>query len=467
MSVDVYGVYALPEVWKTKIGEAAEDQYSYEIECSGIAMQDGKVVPRELTEEEKAEADANKGGQKGKPGKDPKKKEEEPSPEELERLEKERQEREEREKKLAEEWESLDPETKHIRHNEDIFKEPCIKMQNLLIIEQVEKLQANLAEIAEEDTAAKEPIQAEIDKLITQTNIGTSFCLKEGYELIELEEQTKHEKGCWLRFMKLPPSSNEAEAAGGKKDKKGKGAVSDEMKPTFARGWVSFADLQNPGSTECTQRVFLETCAPIVKKQNEEGEEEEVEEEEFDKIFEEAKTYVQIKITFDKAVIPENPEKPEPQPHEIVPIKQFITWPYSKDPCDDFGKQVTLAVESLAKEFYNMFKKQVHDMQSNQNMTEQETSVKFDEMKKEFFYEINTQGKYHILKEKMKKSIVRIVKEHFKRTDNSIRGLTKDPRDHFYSELYNFLVEQMRKTVRQLVHRKKNELHANIIIPKE
>jgi len=40
-------------------------------------------------------------------------------------------------------------------------------------------------------------------------------------------------------------------------------------------------------------------------------------------------------------------------------------------------------------------------------------------MKKEFFYEINTQGKYHILKEKMKKSIVRIVKEHFNRTDIS------------------------------------------------
>lgn len=87
-------------------------------------------------------------------------------------------------------------------------------------------------------------------------------------------------------------------------------------------------------------------------------------------------------------------------------------------------------------------------------------------MKKEFFYEINTQGKYHILKEKMKKSIVRIVKEHFGRNDTSIRGLTKDSRDHFYSELYNFLVERMRATVAGLVARKRNELHANIIIPK-
>ena len=66
----------------------------------------------------------------------------------------------------------------------------------------------------------------------------------------------------------------------------------------------------------------------------------------------------------------------------------------------------------------------------------------------------------------MKKSIVRIVKEHFKRNDQSIKGITRDSRDHFYSELYNFLVARMRMTVKQLVERKRNELHNNIIIPK-
>lgn len=67
----------------------------------------------------------------------------------------------------------------------------------------------------------------------------------------------------------------------------------------------------------------------------------------------------------------------------------------------------------------------------------------------------------------MKKSLVRIVREYFEREDSSIRGLHRDQRDHFYSELYNFLVEKMRKTVKDLVARKRNELHANIIIPKE
>jgi hypothetical protein len=39
----------------------------------------------------------------------------------------------------------------------------------------------------------------------------------------------------------------------------------------------------------------------------------------------------------------------------VVPVKQFIRWPFSKDPTEDFKKQITLAVESLAKEYYTMF----------------------------------------------------------------------------------------------------------------
>ena len=50
------------------------------------------------------------------------------------------------------------------------------------------------------------------------------------------------------------------------------------------------------------------------------------------------------------------------------------------------------------------------------------------------------------MKEKLKKTIVRIVKEHFKK-QGSIRGLHKDERDHFYSELYAYLVQQMRTAV--------------------
>lgn len=112
-----------------------------------------------------------------------------------------------------------------------------------------------------------------------------------------------------------------------------------------------------PGAVETKQRVKLTTCAPLSKKTNEDGTEEEVEEAEYESVFEEAKTYLHLRLSLGSPIIPKVPEHPEPGPSEIVPVKQFITWPYSKDPCDDFGKQVTLATESLAKEFFLLFQK--------------------------------------------------------------------------------------------------------------
>lgn len=114
-----------------------------------------------------------------------------------------------------------------------------------------------------------------------------------------------------------------------------------------------------------------------------------------------------------------------------------------------------------------MFKKDLVESMTNSLENITEMNRKFEDMKKEFFYEINTQGKYHIMKEKMKKSIVRVVREHFKRDDPSFRGLSKDQRDHFYSKLYEFLIDKMRSTVKSLVARKRNELHDNIVIPQE
>ena len=89
---------------------------------------------RELTEDEKAELEAKGGKGKAPPAKNKNAKDDEPTAEELERQEKARLEKEERERKLAEEWESLDEEEKFFRTSEDIHKEPCIRMQNLVQI---------------------------------------------------------------------------------------------------------------------------------------------------------------------------------------------------------------------------------------------------------------------------------------------------------------------------------------------
>jgi hypothetical protein len=68
----------------------------------------------------------------------------------------------------------------------------------------------------------------------------------------------RYDRGCWLRFMKMPPSNDAvADAAKNAKAKGAKGGAADEMKPVFGRAWVSFTDLLKPGATETKQRVQL------------------------------------------------------------------------------------------------------------------------------------------------------------------------------------------------------------------
>lgn len=63
------------------------------------------------------------------------------------------------------------------------------------------------------------------------------------------------------------------------------------------------------------------TCAPLVKKTNEDGSEEEVEETDFEKVFEEADSYVHLKLQLSAPITAKLADKQEPQPNEIVPVK--------------------------------------------------------------------------------------------------------------------------------------------------
>lgn len=92
--------------------------------------------------------------------------------------------------------------------------------------------------------------------MIGETNVGKAICAKDGYELVEIEELVRCDRGCWLRFMKLPPAAADADAAAKKAPAKGaKGAPADDLKPVFGKAWVSFADLLKPGTCETKQRV--------------------------------------------------------------------------------------------------------------------------------------------------------------------------------------------------------------------
>ena len=218
-----------------------------------MSLKNAKVFPKELTEEEKAEAAATANAKGGKqpppPAKDPKKGPEEPSKEEQERLEKEKKEREEKDRKLKDEWDSLDEDTKFFRTAEDIFKQPCIKFNNAVALKRIEQLQAQLTGVAPESEEYKQ-VQEQLADLQAKIYTGTVSSDKQGFELVEFEEWVEKEKGCWVRFMKLlpqeeagaDPKAAAAKGAPAKGAPKG-GAPSTEMKPFFGRGWLSFEQL--------------------------------------------------------------------------------------------------------------------------------------------------------------------------------------------------------------------------------
>ena len=72
-----------------------------------------------------------------------------------------------------------------------------------------------------------------------------------------------------------------------------------------------------PGALETKQRVFLETCAPMVRRVEADGVERwsyPPEETPYEQLFEPSRTYIYIKLTLSQPVTPTVPAEPEPLP---------------------------------------------------------------------------------------------------------------------------------------------------------
>ena len=104
--------------------DPTEASYSYECRVVNAHFKGAKVVAREMTEEEKAEAEA---GKNRKAPDNKKKKDEEPTAEERQQWEDEKREREEANAKAKTEWDALDDNTRFFRTCEDPFKEASVR----------------------------------------------------------------------------------------------------------------------------------------------------------------------------------------------------------------------------------------------------------------------------------------------------------------------------------------------------
>ena len=106
-----------------------------------------KVVAREMTEEEKAEAEAGKGKKAAPDNKRGAKKDEEPSAEERQQWEDEKREREEANAKAKTDWDALDDNTRFYRTCEDPFKEASVRFLTDTAVEDAPDLSTQTAEL--------------------------------------------------------------------------------------------------------------------------------------------------------------------------------------------------------------------------------------------------------------------------------------------------------------------------------
>ena len=220
VSMQVLGVYSLPESWKTRVPE--EDTNRYGVSCLGIKVEGGKINPKQLTEEEKKALEEAQ--TKKKPGKPEKKKPEEEeaelkAKEEHEALLKEQRLKQEEERKL------MDPQTLYYTEKEDPFMEAWVGYKT--IGENNEELPIIQIQEFKEDI------------------------------LSDFEESINQEHGCWLYFDRLP--ALEEEDPKKKKPPPKKGAAEVDNKPIHGKAWLPFDQIIAPGGIEVDQRIELTT----------------------------------------------------------------------------------------------------------------------------------------------------------------------------------------------------------------
>lgn len=407
LEVEAFGLYALPDAW---IHEAETQELNYVLKIAGTEFSNGRFAKRELTEEEIKAMEESKKSKKDQPKKG-QAQAPEPTPEELEALERERKAKLEEQRRREEEWESLDEETKFYITMEDIYKNPCI--------------------VWEKDQGHTE---ARRFKTYSQKVI------KSEESLVEFEEFVEDAKGFYMDVFKIPKPVEED-------PKKKKGKTVEEVKPVHARAWVNLNMLTRPGCSSTNVRCRIEDL---------EGAEE--------KHFTGA-TYVYLRISVNPPITPPLDGQVKVKVSDLIPPKPPLPkFMPSKNVTHDFRRQIKLAVKAIGAEYHNMFSDQL-DLETRKYAVSQQRELR-EKRKEQFLYEFNISGKAQVLKNKLKKSIVKIALEKYKKS-GSLKGLSYTDKDKFFSQLYAYLVQEMQGSVDEVMQEKRETLHEDLIIPKD
>lgn len=165
-----------------------------------------------------------------------------------------------------------------------------------------------------------------------------------------------------------------------------------------------------------------------------------------------SKSFIVIDIKFDKPLIPRKPyEYLVKRVAELIPPrpKYPIRINSAESAVSDYHAQIKSIISLVLDEYRSIsLESQENDDSSqfvgglNSDPSRRENQV--ETRRKRLLYELNSTGKYFALKEQLKNSVIKIVREKFFKT-----SALNDPEEfqQFISELYVFLVDELHKAI--------------------
>ena len=464
-TLQVFGVYSLPELFTRLNQSGSVDAWSYIVKFYDIQLPSGKYNQREMTEEELKEQDNKK-----KPAPKINKKDLAAVKAEEDRIAAELKEKEEKEKAFNDLLNSMSEEDRFHFLKELPTKEPWLSWPEGKSIATIKK---------------------------------------SGDKFVELEQDINNEKGAILELQFIPPPDEDP-----KKRPKPKGMLPDEIKPLYAVAWVDYSKLnETPGLTELEIRAKLMTrekyekniddLEKIINKKvfnpyspeyeklnptkepdkdnNQEGQPQQnnnnnnnnnLNSQEIDSskdFLEKAGTYIRIRIMLSQPVNPVLPDIDLPEPILFIKKEKPPKKPITPEEIEnDLLRQFKIAIAAIAKVYDEALGESAKGnllKRDKGNVAQTTKKEDKEQYAYKFLDKFNSSGRADLLKEKLKKFIVRIVRDKFGKKKTPIKGVFKDERDQFYSELYGYLTDILKKASKEFVELKKDELHENVITP--
>ncbi len=464
-TLQVFGVYSLPELFTRLNQSGSVDAWSYIVKFYDIQLPSGKYNQREMTEEELKEQDNKK-----KPAPKINKKDLAAVKAEEDRIAAELKEKEEKEKAFNDLLNSMSEEDRFHFLKELPTKEPWLSWPEGKSIATIKK---------------------------------------SGDKFVELEQDINNEKGAILELQFIPPPDEDP-----KKRPKPKGMLPDEIKPLYAVAWVDYSKLnETPGLTELEIRAKLMTrekyekniddLEKIINKKvfnpyspeyeklnptkepdkdnNQEGQPQpnnnnnnnnNLNSQEIDSrkdFLEKAGTYIRIRIMLSQPVNPVLPDIDLPEPILFIKKEKPPKKPITPEEIEnDLLRQFKIAIAAIAKVYDEALGESAKGnllKRDKGNVAQTTKKEDKEQYAYKFLDKFNSSGRADLLKEKLKKFIVRIVRDKFGKKKTPIKGVFKDERDQFYSELYGYLTDILKKASKEFVELKKDELHENVITP--